>query len=135
MTDARSGFCISATAAGAEGFQLLELSVGGKGTGSAGIEGGNQDEGEDGDSENMVLLSVRGDGRVFIDGGGGVIVKDGDLEVAQGDATFKVLRVGNVRGWCRRIRCSANGCSRSSTQVLATMGVTQESHTYALIVA
>lgn len=64
------------------------------GTGGAGNEGGNMDEGEGGDGQNFVLLSVRGDGRVSIDGGGGVVVKDGDLEVSQGDATFKVLRRG-----------------------------------------
>lgn len=91
MTISRFGVVTSTTAAGVEGFQLLELSVGGKGTSSSGIEGGNKDEDEDGNSENMVLLSVRGDGRVSIDGGGGVVVKDGDLEVSQGDATFKVL--------------------------------------------
>lgn len=80
------------TAAGAEGFQLLELSVGDQGTGGTRTDGGNDDGGDGGDSQSMVLLSVRGDGRVSIDGGGGVIVKDGDLEVSQGDATFKVLR-------------------------------------------
>lgn len=87
-------FLISVTAAGAEGFHLLELSVGGKGTGSAGIEGGNEDEGEDRGSQTKVLLSVRGDGRVSMDGGGGLIVKNGDLEVSQGDAIFKVHRRG-----------------------------------------
>lgn len=97
--DSRHGVSISATAAGAGGFQLLELSVGGKGTGGERNEGGNEDEGEDGSSEKMVVLSVRGDGRVSINGGGGVTVKDGDLEVSQGDATFKVLRVGNDRAW------------------------------------
>eukprot|EP00903_Cladosiphon_okamuranus_P017553 g16167.t1 len=79
----------SSLGAGAQGFHLLELSVGGKGTGSTGIDGGNMGDVEDGGSENMVLLSVRGDGRVSIDGGGGVLVKDGDLEVSQGEATFK----------------------------------------------
>lgn len=89
---------IFTTAAGAQGFHLLELSVGGKGTGSAGIDGGNMGDVEGGDTQNMVLLSVRGDGRVSIDGGGGVVVKDGDLEVSQGDASFKVLRAGKIAG-------------------------------------
>ena len=82
-----STFCLAG--ARAQEFHLLELSVGGKEIG--GHEGGNMDEGEGGGGQKVVLLSVRRDGRVSIDGGGGVVVKDGDLEVSNGDATFKVL--------------------------------------------
>lgn len=78
--------------AGSEGFRLLELSVGGQGGGiTANQNGGSGDEGEEKDgSQEAVLLSVRGDGRVSMTGGGGVILKQGDLEVSRGDAAFKV---------------------------------------------
>lgn len=90
-------FHIAATEAGTESFQLLELSVGGKGARGSANEGVVE-------GQSTVLLSVRGDGRVAIDGGGGVIIKDGDLEVSQGDAAFKVWRAALRHEWYRTYR-------------------------------
>ncbi|CBJ33559.1 conserved unknown protein [Ectocarpus siliculosus] len=64
---------------GAKSFRLLELSVGG--------EGASEEENSGG--QKQVLLSVGGDGRVLMTGGGGVLLEEGDLEVSGGGATFK----------------------------------------------
>lgn len=61
-------------------FRLLELSVGGEKENEKGVA-----------QEQKVLMSVRGDGEVFMGGGGGMVLGEGDLEVAQGDASFQVL--------------------------------------------
>lgn len=59
--------------AASERFRLLELSAGR--SDSAGAES---------------VFSVRGDGRVSLSGGGGVLLEEGDLEVSKGRAVFKV---------------------------------------------
>lgn len=64
-------------------FRLLELSVG----------GGEEDEGIAG-GDAKVILSVRGDGRMLMAGGGGIVLGEGNLEVSQGDATFQVSARG-----------------------------------------
>lgn len=75
-------------------FRLLELSVGGGGKEEDdGGEGGGEEgreEGVEGDGEKIVLMSVRGDGRISMSGGGGVVLEEGGLEVTRGNATFKV---------------------------------------------
>lgn len=78
-------------AANSSPFKLLELSVG----------GGEEDAAA---SEEVVLLSVGGDGRVSMAGGGGVVLGEGDLEVSQGNAMFKV-------------RCTFGGGARRSAKV------------------
>lgn len=71
-------------------FRLLELSVGGEKKNDEGeFEGGDTAKGVT--QEPMVLMSVRGDGEVFMGGGGGMVLGEGDLEVSQGDASFQVL--------------------------------------------
>ncbi len=72
---------------GLQSFHLLELSVGEMAAGSP--EDERSIGGGDGD-DPRVLMSVRGDGRVSLAGGGGVIVKEGDLEVSGGGAKFEV---------------------------------------------
>ena len=64
-------------------FRLLELSVGGKRKDEEGREGGFEEDAD-------VLMSVRGDGRVLMRGGGGVVVGEGSLDVSQGNANVKV---------------------------------------------
>lgn len=77
-------------------FRLLELSVGGGGGGGGKegvVEGGGGWAGGAGDGEGreaVSVLSVRGDGRVSMAGGGGVVLEEGDLTVSLGDANFKV---------------------------------------------
>lgn len=71
-------------------FRLLELSVGGEKKNDEGeLKGGDTAKGVA--QEPMVLMSVRGDGEVFMGGGGGMVLGEGDLEVSQGDASFQVL--------------------------------------------
>lgn len=75
-------------------FKLLELSVGG-GEGKAREEGRGDWTGGEGRGGALSLLSVRGDGRVSMAGGGGVVLEEGDLTVLQGDAKFQVKRKGH----------------------------------------
>lgn len=80
-------------------FRLLELSVGGGG-GEEGVVEGAADAGggggrvggggSGGGGEAFSVLSVRGDGRISMAGGGGVVLEEGDLTVSRGDAKFKV---------------------------------------------
>lgn len=67
-------------------FRLFELALGGNDV----AEGGEGDEELEAGREKVVLLSVRGDGKVSLAGGGGVVLEEGDLEVSGGNASFKV---------------------------------------------
>lgn len=67
-------------------FRLFELALEGSGV----AEGEQGEEGLEADPERVVLLSVRGDGKVSLAGGGGVVLGEGDLEVSRGNASFKV---------------------------------------------
>lgn len=69
-----------------DNFRLLELSAlrSKSSVDEAHTEGGDQHTKVDS------IFAVRGDGRVSMSGGGGVFLEEGNLEVSQGDATFKV---------------------------------------------
>lgn len=61
-------------------FRLLELST------------GRNEGSEDASGDNVKsVFSVRGDGRVSMAGGGGIVLEEGDLELLRGDAAFKVI--------------------------------------------
>lgn len=79
---------------GSDEFQLLELSTMADQFGTAVVHG-DKNAGAEEDPSSLVMtkrrvLSVRGDGRITMSGGGGVFLEEGDLQVSRGDATFKV---------------------------------------------
>lgn len=69
-----------------DSFSLMELSVGGADESRSGGDLQGWQEAR----EKKVLMSVRGDGRVMMAGGGGVLLSAGDLEVSKGDVLIKV---------------------------------------------
>lgn len=81
---------------GSDQFRLLELSTLVVEEFGSAAEVHGHDTGQDTAAAMMAMtmrrnvLSVQGDGRISMAGGGGVVLEEGDLEVSQGDAKFKV---------------------------------------------